>query len=83
MARLLYFANLRERAGVSSEDLALPPHVKTGRQLLKWLSEEKPDMADILTNGKIRMALDQEVAPLDRDLGAAREIALFPPMTGG
>ena len=83
MARLLYFANLRERAGVSSEDIALPQHVKTGRQLLKWLSEEKPDMADILLNGKIRLALDQEIASLDKDVGAAKEIALFPPMTGG
>lgn len=83
MARLLYFANLRERAGVSSEDIALPAHVKTGRHLLKWLGEEKPELADILTNGKVRMALDEEIAPLDTVLGTAREIALFPPMTGG
>ncbi len=83
MARLLYFANLRECAGVSSEDIVLPPHVKTGRHLLKWLSEAKPDMADILLNGKVRMALDEEIAPLDRDVGTAKEIALFPPMTGG
>jgi len=83
MARLLYFANLRERAGVSSEDLTLPPHVKTGRHLLKWLGEQRPELADMLTNGKVRMALNEEIAPLDSALDGAREIALFPPMTGG
>jgi molybdopterin synthase sulfur carrier subunit len=83
MARLLYFANLRERAGRAEETLHLPPHVKTGRHLLRWLSEEKPDLADILANGKIRIALDQELAPLDAAIGDAKEIALFPPMTGG
>ena len=83
MARLLYFANLRERAGKPTEEIALPPHVKTGRQLLNWLSEERPEMADILLNGKVRVALDEELATLDKEIGGAREIALFPPMTGG
>ena len=83
MARLLYFANLRERAGKPTEEIVLPPHVKTGRHLLKWLSEERPEMADILNNGKVRMALDEELRTLDSAIGNAREIALFPPMTGG
>jgi sulfur-carrier protein len=83
MARLLYFAHLRERAGTSEQTVKLPPHVKTGRHLLKWLAEEKPELAEVLTNGKVRVALDQEIAPLDAAIGDAREIALFPPMTGG
>ena len=83
MARLLYFAHLRERAGRAEETLHLPPHVKTGRHLLNWLSEERPELAEILKNGKVRLALDQEIAPLDATIGDAREIALFPPMTGG
>jgi len=83
LARLLYFAHLRERAGIAEEEVSLPPHVKTGRDLLKWLSKEKPEAMDILLSGKICMALDLELSPLDAEVGAAKEIALFPPMTGG
>jgi len=83
VARLLYFAHLRERAGTAQETIKLPPHVKTGRHLLKWLSEQRPELAEILANGKVRLALDQELASLDSEIGTAGEIALFPPMTGG
>ncbi|MFZ1988860.1 MAG: molybdopterin converting factor subunit 1 [Alphaproteobacteria bacterium] len=83
MARLLYFANLRERAGVAEEEVSLPAHVRTGRDLLTWLKERHPALADLLEMPSLRMAIDQELKPISALLGGAREIALFPPMTGG
>ena len=83
MARLLYFANLRERAGIAEEEVSLPAHVRTGRDLFKWLSKEKPELAEILAKGKVRVALDHYLAPLDQPIGEAKNIALLPPMTGG
>ena len=83
MARLLYFANLRERAGVAEEEVSLPAHVRTGRDLLSWLKERHPALAELLAMPSLRLAVDQELMPMSALLGNAREIALFPPMTGG
>jgi molybdopterin synthase sulfur carrier subunit len=83
LARILYFAQLRERAGTGEEDVALPAEVKTGRDLIRWLGEERPELAEALASARVRMALDQELAPLTASVTGAKEIALFPPMTGG
>ena len=83
MVRLLYFANLRERTGIAEEEVTLPSYVKSGRDLLAWLKDRHSMLADVVAMPSLRMALDQELAPLGAMLGNAREIALFPPMTGG
>lgn len=83
MARLLYFANLRERAGVAEEEVNLPAHVQTGRDLIQWLKERHPRLADLLSAPSLKLAVDQELKPMSALLAGAREIALFPPMTGG
>jgi molybdopterin synthase sulfur carrier subunit len=81
---LRYFAWLRERAGVSEERLKLPPEVLTVGDLLLWQSRRghpfdhafaKPDA--------IRVAIDHAHAKPTAAIGSAREIAFFPPVTGG
>lgn len=79
-----YFAWLRERVGKPSEEIAIPPGITTLAELiahLKTLGEEY-DYA-FSTEGVVRAALDKRHAPLDAVIGKAREIAFFPPMTGG
>ena len=83
MLRLLYFANLRERVGVAEEEVNLPAHVKTGRDLLAWLKDRHPALAELLVMPSLKLAVDQEMRPMSAVLTGAREIALFPPMTGG
>lgn len=79
-----YFAWLRERVGKPSEEIALPAGVTTLAELVTHLRTkgEEYDYA-FSTPGVVRAALDKRHAPLEAVIGQAREIAFFPPMTGG
>lgn len=79
-----YFAWVRERIGLSEERLALPETVVTAGDLVRWLAERGEAYAFAFeTPDTIRVAVDQLHIEQDEPLGDAREIALFPPMTGG
>lgn len=82
--KLRYFAWVRERIGKAEEEIELPGGVATVGDLLAWLRERGEGYAAALRHPEsIRVAIDQEhAAHVDRIAGA-REIALFPPMTGG
>ena len=82
--RLIYFAWVRERIGKSQEDVELPGDVETVADLLRWLKSRGEEYENALQYPHvIRVAIDQEHVHHREKLGAAREIALFPPMTGG
>ncbi len=82
--RLLYFAWLREKLGTAAEDLAIPPRVATVGELIEWLKATSPRHAAAFAGENIvRCAVDQEFAAADAPIGSAREIAFFPPVTGG
>jgi molybdopterin synthase sulfur carrier subunit len=82
--RALYFAWVRERVGKSEEELAPPSNIKTVGELMSWLSSQGENYAAAFANIKsMRAALDRTHVKHDAALGNAREIAFFPPMTGG
>ena len=82
--RVVYFAWVRERVGLEEEEIDLPAEVETAGDLVSWLRDRSPGHAFALEEPDIiRVALDKVHAEHDEKLGAAREIALFPPMTGG
>jgi len=82
--KVRYFASVRERIGLSEEDVAPPSEVSTVGDLIAWLSRRGEGYATAFTDAaKVRAALDQTHARLDAPIGSAREIAFFPPMTGG
>jgi molybdopterin synthase sulfur carrier subunit len=82
--KLVYFAWVRERIGLSEETVDLPPAVVTVSDLLAWLKSRGEGYEAALLHPKaIRVAIDQEHADHDERIGSPREIALFPPMTGG
>jgi sulfur-carrier protein len=82
--RVRYFASVRERIGLSEEDVAPPNEVATVGDLIAWLSGRGEGYALAFTDAaKVRAALDQTHARLDAPIGAAQEVAFFPPMTGG
>ena len=84
MTKLVYFAWVRERIGVSEEEIVLPERVKTATDLLTYLAERGEGYAIALQHPKvIRVAVNQEHVEHDEMIADAREIALFPPMTGG
>ncbi|MFT6773285.1 MAG: molybdopterin synthase sulfur carrier subunit [Paracoccaceae bacterium] len=80
--RVMYFAWLRERIGVSSEDVATEAADVAG--LVSELIAREPRYALAFADmSAIRVALDQEEATLDAPLAGVREVAFFPPVTGG
>ena len=86
MARvtLLYFSSVREAIGFGEEVRDLPESVLTSRDLINWLSTLGEGYAQAFaTPEKLRCAIDQVMAPLDTPLRDAKEIAYFPPVTGG
>lgn len=82
--KLVYFAWVRERIGLAEEELELPPDVRTAGALLDWLPTLGENYAHALERPDvIRIAIDKAHARREDALGGAREVALFPPMTGG
>lgn len=82
--KLVYFAWVRERIGVAQEEVAIPASVVSVRDLLLWLKDRGEGYEHALQFPEvIRVALDHEHAEHDEPIGGAREIGLFPPMTGG
>ena len=81
---MLYFAWVREAIGVGAERVTPPDTVATVAELIDWLSTTSTGHAHAFADrGKLRAAVDQQFVPLDVAIAGAREIALFPPVTGG
>ena len=82
--RLLYFAWVRERLGKAEERLDPPAGVTTVGELMNWLAGRDESYAHAFENAKvIRAAIDHRHVRPDAQIAGAREIAFFPPMTGG
>ena len=82
--KLVYFAWVRERIGLKDEEVTLPDSVATAGDLLDWLKQRGPEYEHALAEPRaIRVAIDRVHARPDTPLAGAREVALFPPMTGG
>ena len=84
MVKLVYFAWVRERIDKPEEDLDLPAHVVTAGDLLAHLKTLGDGYAAALEYPDvIRVAINQEHVEHDEPIAGAREIGIFPPMTGG
>ncbi len=82
--RLLYFAWVREGVGTGEEHVEPPEGVRSVADLIAWLATRSPGHAVALAEpARLRAAIDQRFVSLDAPLGEAREVALFPPVTGG
>ena len=82
--KLLYFAWVRERVGKPEEDVELPSGVTTVGELMAWLAGRGEEYARAFENPKvIRAAIDRAHVKSDAAISGAREVAFFPPMTGG
>ncbi len=82
--KLVYFAWVRERVGKPDELVEPPAGVSTIGELIQWLQGRGEEYAHAFENGPlIRAAIDRTHAKHDASIVGAREIAFFPPMTGG
>ncbi|HHK73669.1 MAG TPA: molybdopterin converting factor subunit 1 [Rhizobiales bacterium] len=82
--QLRYFAWVRQRIGISSEEVTPPDTVRTIADMIGWLKTRGPEFEAAFENeAVIRAAIDQSHAAHDAPVSGAREIAFFPPVTGG
>ena len=82
--QLLYFAWVRERIGTGAESVDPPEAVVNVADLIAWLAARSPGHAAALAEpARLRAAIDQVFVPLDAPLAGAKEVAIFPPVTGG
>lgn len=81
---LLYFAGVREAIGRSAESVSPPPEVISIADLVAWLASRGGGYAEAFADpDRIRAALGDQFAEPHQPIAGAREIALFPPVTGG
>ena len=84
MTKILYFARMRQIIGKTEENITIPADVTTVSGLIDFLKGRDDAYASAFADPRIiRAAIDQAHAPLDASISGAREIAFFPPVTGG
>ena len=82
MIDILYFAWLRERIGLPREQVETS--ATTVSELVAELAAREERYALAFSDtAALKVALDQELADFDAPLAGVREVAFFPPMTGG
>jgi molybdopterin synthase sulfur carrier subunit len=82
--RVRYFAWLRGKVGVASEEIEPPEGVGTVGELVDWLERRGPGYAAAFANrAVIRAAVNQDYVGFDHALAEGDEVAFFPPVTGG
>lgn len=82
--KLIYFAWVRERIDKPEEEIDLPESVVTGADLLSHLRSLGEEYeAALQYPDVIRLAINQEHVEHNEPIAGAREIGIFPPMTGG
>ena len=77
--RILYFAALREKLGLSAEELLLPAAITTLGGLRDHLAARHP----LLAHPSVKSAVNQSFATAGTPIAPGDEIAFFPPTTGG
>ncbi len=82
MIDVLYFAWVRERIGLPRE--RIETSASTVAELVAELSAREDRYAAAFADlASLRVALDQDLSDFSAPLAGVREVAFFPPMTGG
>jgi molybdopterin synthase sulfur carrier subunit len=82
--KVRYFAWMKRTVGVPEEDVSPPADVRTVGDLVTWLRGRSAGHAEALSEGAaFGAAVDKRTATFDVVLADAREVAFFPPFTGG
>ena len=82
--KVKYFAWVRERVGKAEETVEPPAEIRTVDDLIGWLATRGDEYAHAFEMPRtIRAAIDHTHVKPETTIAGAREIALFPPMTGG
>lgn len=80
---LLYFAWVRERVGVSQEDVELNAPTTVGALVERLAGRSEGHATALADRARLRAAVNQEFAGWDAAVRPGDEVAIFPPVTGG
>jgi molybdopterin synthase sulfur carrier subunit len=82
--KILYFAWVRQRIGIGEENVETPSNIRTVSDLIEWLKQRGEGYGYAFADLRlIRAAVNQTHVRLDHALEGAKEVAFFPPVTGG
>ncbi|MDB4111661.1 molybdopterin converting factor subunit 1 [Yoonia sp.] len=79
---VVYFAWVRERIGLPQETVTSDA-ATVNDLIVELIAREERYAAAFADISALRVALDQELSDFDASLAGVREVAFFPPMTGG
>ena len=82
--KIIYFAKIREIIGKSEEDIKISSDIETVEDILDYLISlgEKYEIA-LCNKDSIHVACDEDHVKKDFKIKDKKEIAIFPPVTGG
>jgi len=81
---VLYFAWVKEKVGISEERVEPPADVVSVSDLMTWLAKRSAGHAQAFSERRmIKVAVDQTHVDAASPIEGAREVAFFPPVTGG
>ena len=83
MARIFYFAWVREKIGTPEEKLTLPAQVNTVADFITFLRDKGEPYVSVLADSQLRIAVNQTYARNQDPVTDGDEIAIFPPVSGG
>ena len=82
--KLIYFAWVREKVGISEETQNPPETIASVGELVEWLKTRSDGFREAFSeNMVIRVAVNFEYVSFDHPINPDDEIAFFPPVTGG
>lgn len=81
--QIVYFAKVREAVGVDSEHVEVEAGTSIAKLIDHLAAQSDRHAAAFSDRSKLRFALDQKMVSADALLGGAKELAIFPPVTGG
>ena len=83
MARVIFFASIREALGRADIELSIYEDTKISKLIDILTQEGGQDWRSVLTEENVRIAVNQEIVTGDVMVNNSDEIAFFPPVTGG
>ena len=81
--KLLYFAKIREVLNKNEETVSLPSNIVTTGDLIDYLVNLDDSYKIAFDDKKFFIAVDEEFVNMDFIIIDSKEIAIFPPVTGG
>ncbi len=81
--QIVYFAQVREVVGIDGEQFDASPDMPIAAFVDQLAQQSERHAAAFADRSKLRFALDQKMVRPDALLDDARELAIFPPVTGG